>query len=345
MARAATSRTARRRPPSRVPNYGSAGRMMRALVAILRTPHGRELGAIAEELGISRKTVERYAKVMIEEVAAPDGLPLIELVRPNGRPVLRLRGVAAGVDSNAYQAASVFFALASLRVLQGTVVHEGATEMWDRFKQKLPSDTRRALEQIDRKFFYVPFAAKDYSQLEGHIDTILRSVMRQESLEVEYRHAGGKRTRHRFEPYTVVLYRDALYLLGASHRHRTPIYLAVDRIESVRRGGERFTVPSSFSPRAMTADVAGIWSGPDTVVSLRLRGRAAEQVPERLIHPSQSFTPLRGGETLLRLTVSGWQELAWWILSWGADVEVLEPPELREFVKRSVTAAAALYTR
>ena len=31
---------------------------------------------------------ERYAKVMIQEVPAPDGLPLIELVKTNGRPML-----------------------------------------------------------------------------------------------------------------------------------------------------------------------------------------------------------------------------------------------------------------
>jgi len=319
--------------------------MMRALVAILRSPHGRELEAIAGELDVSRKTAERYAKVMIHEVPAPDGLPLIELVKPNGRPLLRLRGGAGGVDSNAYQAASVFFALAALRVLQGTVVHDSASEIWDKFKQKLPSDTRRALEHIDRKFFYVPFAAKDYSKLESHMDTILRSVLKQERLEVAYRHASGRRTKHQFAPYTVVLYRDALYLLGQSHRHKAPIYLAVDRIEGVQRTGERFALPTAYSPRTVTADVPGIWSGAATVVSLRLRGRAAEQIPERRIHPSQSFTPLRGGETLLRLEVRGWQELAWWILSWGGDVEVLEPPELRDFVKRSVTAAAALYAR
>jgi predicted DNA-binding transcriptional regulator YafY len=319
--------------------------MMRALVAILRSPHGRELDALAGELDVSRKTAERYAKVMIHEVAAPDGLPLIELVKPNGRPLLRLRGGAGGVDSNAYQAASVFFALAALRVLQGTVVHEGAREIWERFKQRMPSDTRRALEHVERKFLYVPFAAKDYAHLEGHMDTILRSVLKQERLEVVYRHPSGRRTTHQFAPYTVVLYRDALYLLGQSHRHRAPIYLAVDRIGDVRRTGERFALPVSYSPRAVTKDVPGIWSGPETVVALRLRGRAAEQIPERRIHPSQSFTPLRGGETLLRLEVRGWQELAWWILSWGGDVEVLEPPELRDFVKRSVNAAAALYAR
>ncbi|MEW6270551.1 MAG: WYL domain-containing protein [Thermodesulfobacteriota bacterium] len=339
------ARRTRRRAPSRAPNYGSAGRMMRALVAILRAPHGRELSALAEELDVSHKTAERYARVMVNELPAPDGLPLLELVKPNGRPLLRLRGAAGAVDSNAYQAASVFFALAALRVLQGTIVHESASELWDKFKQRLPSDTRRLLEHVDRKFFYVPFAAKDYSKLEEHMDTILRSVLKQEWLDVDYRHANRRRTKHRFAPYTVVLYRDALYLLGASHRHRNPIYLAVDRIESVKRTGERFALPASYSPRAFTEGVPGIWSGAETTVSLRLKGRAAEQIPERLIHPSQSFATLRGGETLMRMTVRGWQELAWWILSWGADVEVLEPEDLRSFVKRTLQTASAVYAR
>lgn len=340
-----TARVSRRRPASRVPNYGSAGRMMRALVAILRSPHGRELGVLADELSISRKTAERYAKVMIQEVPAPDGLPLIELVKTAGRPLLRLRGVADSVDANTYQAASVFFALASLRVLQGTVLHEGASEVWDKYVQKLPSDTRRALENVERKFFYVPFAAKDYSRLEDQMDTILRSVLKPERLEIEYRHSNGRRSKHRFEPYTIVLYRDALYLLGLSYRHKSPIYLAVDRIERVKRSGERFSLPSGYSPRKLTADVPGIWSGPEVTVSLKLRGRAEEQIPERRIHPSQTFTPLHGGGTLMRMNVEGWQELAWWILSWGGDVEVLQPKDLRDFVKRSVTAAAALYAR
>jgi proteasome accessory factor B len=317
--------------------------MLRALTAILRAPHGRELDALAEELDVSRKTAERYAKVMVEEVPAPDGEPLLELVRPNGRPLLRLRGAGGNVDSNAYQAASVFFALAALRILQGTVVHEGAKEIWDKFKATLPSDTRRAIEHVECKFYYVPFAAKDYSRLGDHLDTILRSVLRQERLEIQYRNATGRRSRHDFAPYTVVLYRDALYLLGQSQRHRAPVYLAVDRIEQVRRSGTRFALPPGYSPRTVTQDVPGIWSGPETQVSLALRGRAAELVPERILHPSQSFSRLRGGGTLMRLTVQGWQELAWWVLSWGGDVEVLEPADMRAFVRRSVQAAAKLY--
>lgn len=342
MARKTRSSAARGRTPSRVPNYGSAGRMLRALTTILSSPRGRDLDGLADELDVSRKTAERYAKVMVDTVPAPDGQPLLELVRADGgRPRLRVR-TGGNVDSNAYQAASVFFGLAALRSLQGTIVHESAGEVWEKFKKGLPSDTRRTLENIERKFYYVPFAAKDYSRCDDHLDAVLRAVLHQRKLDVRYRNATGRRSRHEFEPYTVVLYRDALYVLGQSSRHKAPVYLAVDRIEEVRLG-ERFTLPPSYSPRDVTRDVPGIWSGSETQVTLRLRGRAAELIPERIVHPSQSFTPLRGGATLMRLTVRGWQELAWWVLSWGADVEVLEPAEMRAFVRRSVQAAARLY--
>ncbi len=338
-----SSSAAGKREPSRVPNYGSAGRMLRALTAILSSPRGRDLDGLADELDVSRKTAERYAKVMLDAVPAPDGQPLLELVRADGgRPRLRVRG-SGNVDSNAYQAASIFFALAALRTLEGTIVYHGAGDVWEKFKKSLPSDARRTLAHIERKFYYVPFAAKDYTRLDDHLDAILRAVLKQQKLAIRYRNASGRRSRHEFEPYTVILYRDALYVLGQSSRHRTPVYLAIDRIEEIERTGETFTLPPSYSPRDVTRDVPGIWSGSETQVTLRLRGRAAELIPERIVHPSQTFTPLRGGATLMRLTVRGWQELAWWVLSWGGDVEVLEPAEMRAFVRRSVQAAARLY--
>ncbi|MFM8412394.1 MAG: WYL domain-containing protein, partial [Alphaproteobacteria bacterium] len=77
----------------------------------------------------------------------------------------------------------------------------------------------------------------------------------------------------------------------------------------------------------------------------RLQGRAAEQISERVIHPGQSFTELRGGGVLARFTVRGWQELAWWILSFGGDVEVIEPKDLRDYVSAEVRKAAAVYDR
>ena len=318
---------------------------MRLFISLLRSPRGRDLDALADEMSISRKTADRYARVLLNEVPGQDGLPLVELVRPGGKPRLRLRSGLDDMHSSEFQAASMFLAAAALRSLPGTVVGDGADEVWDKFKQTLPQKTREALHLIERKFFYVPFAAKNYERLDESLGLLMKAVLRQEMVKLRYRRADGRVHAHEFSIYSFVLYRDGLYLLGQSSRHAKPIWLAIDRIEKVEPTGTRFSYPAGFDPAQYTDGVFGIWSGPETQVALRLTGRAAEQIPERLVHPSQNFAPLRGGATLMRFTVRGWQELAWWILSWGGDVEVIEPADLRDYVRQQVRAAAAHYSR
>lgn len=330
---------------SRRPTYGAASRLIRLYGILLRTPRGRDLDGIAAEMSVSQRTAKRYADVLVKSVYGQDGLPLVEVVKDRGRTTIRLRAQEAGLDSSEFQAASIFFAATALRSLRGTVVGDGADEVWDRLKRQLPKRTREALHSIERKFFYVPFAAKNYERLDDSLGVLMLAVLRQEQLKLRYRRPDKQAHGHVFEPWTLVMYRDALYLLGKSSRHAKPVWLAIHRIESVERTGQRFKPPSDFDPARHTEGMFGIWSGPQTEVVLRLQGRAAEQISERVIHPGQSFTELRGGGVVARFTVRGWQELAWWILSFGGDVEVIEPKDLRDYVSAEVRKAAAVYDR
>jgi predicted DNA-binding transcriptional regulator YafY len=55
----------------------------------------------------------------------------------------------------------------------------------------------------------------------------------------------------------------------------------------------------------------------------------AALVQERIWHPSQMIDELADGGLLLTVRVSDPREMRPWIRSWGADVEVLEPYDLR----------------
>ena len=87
---------------------------MRLFISLLRSPRGRDLDALADEMSISRKTADRYARVLLNEVPGQDGLPLVELVRPGGKPRLRLRSGLDDMHSSEFQAASMFLAAAAL---------------------------------------------------------------------------------------------------------------------------------------------------------------------------------------------------------------------------------------
>ena len=60
-------------------------------------------------------------------------------------------------------------------------------------------------------------------------------------------------------------------------------------------------------------------------------------------HPSQLVTEERDGSLTWQATVAGTIEIRLWILSWGDEVEVLEPAALRDDVAATLATAAARY--
>lgn len=82
---------------------------------------------------------------------------------------------------------------------------------------------------------------------------------------------------------------------------------------------------------------------PATDVVLRFRPEVAGRVLEAQWHPSQRVTGLPDGSLEWRATVAGTIEIRLWILSWGSDVEVLEPAALRDDVIATLRAALGRY--
>jgi proteasome accessory factor B len=69
----------------------------------------------------------------------------------------------------------------------------------------------------------------------------------------------------------------------------------------------------------------------------------AARVREATWHPSQRVEEAADGSLLWRARVSGTIEIRLWILSWGDDVEVVEPADLRADVAATHRRALARY--
>lgn len=178
--------------------------------------------------------------------------------------------------------------------------------------------------------------------------TVARGWAEGRVVQIDYEAAGADRKRTRVRPY--LLEPDAasrnVYLIGHDESADAMRTYKVERIRSSTLSSDRYEIPADFDPDRWLAHSWGIWSS-DTTPTARIRLRfdrdVAHRVRESVWHRSQELVELADRGVELTVTVAGIVEIRPWVLSWGESVEVLEPPELRDSVARSVAAAAARY--
>lgn len=158
---------------------------------------------------------------------------------------------------------------------------------------------------------------------------------------LRYRDQHGAASGRRFHPYALEPYAETngYYVIGFDEARGEIRTFRVNRIEDVTLSADRFDLPASFNPSRLFSEAWGVvWTGAEPqLVELHFSGDAAVRVQEVVWHPSQRVTPQPDGSCLVTFRVSAPAEMRRWILQWGADVEVLSPPELRaEIVAESL---------
>jgi CRISPR-associated endonuclease/helicase Cas3 len=153
---------------------------------------------------------------------------------------------------------------------------------------------------------------------------------------------------HLVSPYLIEpsLWGDGTYVIGHSDRHDAVTTFKLERVEHATLTGEPFNVPEGFDGGALLDQAWGIWYGEGRPVRVVLRfgpGPAARRLKESVWHPSQEIADCPDGGCTWTACVAEWRELVPWVRGWGADVEALEPAELRETLVCEAGRLAALY--
>ena len=76
-----------------------------------------------------------------------------------------------------------------------------------------------------------------------------------------------------------------------------------------------------------------IWFSPD----------AAGYIKEKIWHETQEIVSQKDGSIIFEAEVAGTDEIKFWVMSWGSKAEVLEPPSLREEIRKETEAVRSLY--
>ncbi len=341
-------------PPGGKPNYGSAIRMAQITHWLHRHPFGLLLSELRQRLGISDRTLARYVNTLRDTFFDEQGDPAVEVVKSGGQGRLRFTRKRVQMEGTAYELMSLYMALDLMAFLDGTFFHEGAQEVLDRLQKNLLRDhgneAALILKDFHKKFFHWTEAPKDYSAHNEILTSLVRSLVLQKYLEMEYQSPGKEAKRHVVAPLSLLMYKRALYLVGRKKRDSSSsepereLTFAVERIRSVQLLTDSFFYPQDYQPEHRFRNSFGLVreTSPEPV-RLWFHPRVAQNVSSRRWHPSQETTHLESGGVELAFMLEIGVELLGWIMSYGPFVKVLEPEGLRKQVAERLREALSYY--
>ena len=168
-------------------------------------------------------------------------------------------------------------------------------------------------------------------------DTIASAVASRKQLEISYKKPGSHSTEQRIiNPYHLANINGEWFLFAYDTLRKDIRTFVPSRISSIKLTGQTFEKKHKFSIQKFLRDSFGVHSGSANYnIVIRFNERVADYVREKKWHDSQQLIELPDGSVEIRLILSSLVEIQRWILSWGGNAVVLEPPELIQSIKEA----------
>lgn len=321
--------------------YSQAGRV-HDLIRLIETRHGISAEEIAEEGGVTRRTVYRDLAAIQEA-----GYPLVS-EWDNGRKCYRFLTRFKDVPPISFsldELMTLHFLRSQLDFLKGSPFADDLETIFRKINSVLPPRYAAHLERIAQVSLPLLQGGRDYSKSFEPLRRLREALIYQYRITIAYDRRGkdSAPSEYRIDPYTLLFYRGGLYLLGYAHNRKAIRTFAVERIMAVEVEKERFELPEGYIPEEQLQHAFGIVEEAAMKVRLRFSPTLAHVARERLWHPTQAVAEGEDGSVVLSFEAGGRMEIVSWILSHGAHVEVLEPADLREEIRRVAQNLAQIY--
>lgn len=317
---------------------------LKQLLRLLSHRRAMPANDLQYEMGISRATLTRYIRDMRDTLGAPvefdrelGGYRLIAHTQDFG-PQFELPGLWFTAEE-VHALLTMQYLLANLDT--GGLLGPHIQPLLGRLGHILGSADASAAE-VARRIRIQTVGARRF-ELE-HFQAVGSATLRRLRLVIEY-HARGtdQTTRREVSPQRLIHYRDNWYLDAWCHLRDELRSFAIDAIHRA----EILDQPARDIDDAHLDEVLGsgygIFSGADVQWALlRFSPERSRWVAQEKWHPDQQGKALDDGGFELRVPYSAEPELLMDILRHGRHVEVLEPADLREAVRREHEAAAKL---
>lgn len=164
-------------------------------------------------------------------------------------------------------------------------------------------------------------------------------------IEIDYFTASrGELTKRTIEPYRLLESRGTWYVVAHCRMRNDLRLFALHRVQEYTMGAEPFT-PIADQKIQEWIDSAFFLEHTEKEhrVKIRFSRDASRYIRERKWHPSQELIEEEDGSCVLSFTTPSLDETKRWVMTYGAQAQVLEPAELRVILRNEFESAIKYY--
>jgi proteasome accessory factor B len=299
------------------------------LLQTLQSGKGQNADRLAKACGVSRRTVFRDLQTLRSA-----GVPL-EFDGQTQRYFIPSSFFLPPTNFTAAEALSIIALASQLGGRDRLPFYEPARQAALKLESSLPNALREELGTITRSIQIRLEPTNPLAGKEQFYRQLVDAIAHRRAVELRYESLTEWETiKTLLRPYHLLFSRRSWYVIGRSSLHREPRTFNLSRIAALKSTRQQYKIPRSFS---LVSYLRNAWHlipepGRDHQVVVRFQPLVARNVAEVVWHKTQQTEVLDDGSLLFEARVSGLNEIAWGILGYGDQAEVLKPARLRRMV-------------
>jgi predicted DNA-binding transcriptional regulator YafY len=166
------------------------------------------------------------------------------------------------------------------------------------------------------------------------------------SVQFVYQDKEGNRSTREADPYGFVVSAGRIYCVAYDHARHDKRVFAIDSVSDVHVSARTFVKPTDFDVEAFASDsISGVMHGGSaSPVRVRFAPRVAKAAIAARVVAERQIDRLDDGSVEIEYRVADPDELSRWVLGWGAQAEIVGPPEIRNRVAKLAHEIATKYS-
>lgn len=311
------------------------------IITLVQTQRGWTAQALATEFDTTERTIFRDIK-QIKELGIP-----IDSDRHNGGYVINGTYFMPPVRLTIEEALAMSALCETLADSGAIPFIRPASMAIHKIQSQLPLAVR---EELTERLETMQLRTAPTMDEEGYADvydTAQRALLRKKVLKCKYESIGGGNEDEvfYFHPYALFFGTRAWYIVGFHEGREGVRTLKLNRFLHMELTNQNSEVPPSFTLEKHLGNAWNMIPGDQEYnVAIKFNAPFSLTVSETRWHPTQDIEWHEDDSCTFSCTVSGLDEIVWWVLGMGPSCKVIEPKELADRVANLACEIATRYS-